>query len=186
MIVTTDKVINKSYKGAKVYCQYEPCGKLIPKKKNETWKVYSTRKYCDSQCVARNRAEVNRQASNAMELPDGTILPLGNYIKQKTANNTIIADYSIGLVKKVAKIDDDAEDAGTYKGLPIDMDMLKSANRFLVENSEGRPGQRKPPDEKVKRSENELVLRLQFLIKKLVKNKEVAGKILELLEGEGL
>ena len=68
----------------------------------------------------------------------------------------------------------------------ITTDLASKAADWLTMNTFGRYGQRKAPDEKPKRTLDELRHRLKFLIKKVVKDKDVSEKIIVLLEGEGL
>ena len=56
----------------------------------------------------------------------------------------------------------------------------------MGKNGWGNPGQRKPVEEKPKRTEAELIQRLHYNLRKLVKDKDKAERIIELLVEVGL
>lgn len=188
-------------KHIEVYCQSDSCKKPIKKKKNQSWAYYATRKYCDRICLGREQSRIQSEKVKVKQLPDGTIMPIGKYLEARTENGKLQADFYVGIMKEVSshKIVPDSQDSVKlcvkcqniyygyyYKGLLITTDLASKAADWLTMNTFGRYGQRKAPDEKPKRTVDELKHRLRFLIKKLVKSKDVAGKIIVLLEGEGL
>lgn len=174
------------------------CKKPIVKKGTVSAKAYSTRKYCDRECLAIYEKSQRVDKVETKRLSDGRILPIGKYLEDETGNGKLQANFWIGVMKKVdthvEKKDEDQYCAKCksktydyyYKGLLVTAELAKSAADWLTMNTFGRYGQRKAPDEKPKRTLQELQSRLRFLIKKLVKDKVVAEKIIVLLEGEGL
>lgn len=145
----------------RVYC--EDCKKLIPKKTNQSWKDYSKRKFCNKRCLAVNQSRMQIEAKQQMKLPDGTIMPLGNYIKKNTNNLRDTVDFYIGVIRHMKGLKEDSSEPGRYKGIEIDKDLVKLANTFLVENSDGKPGQRKEKVEEPAMSREELVVALEAL-----------------------
>lgn len=183
-------------KNIKVKCLC--CEKPIKKKAVESWKVYSNRKYCDKICLSRHREQEKFNDSQAIQMDDGKELPIGKYLERKTVNGRLQADIYLGIAEAVQSHPDSDDKVLRcskcnsvyfgyyYKGLLITTDLASKAIEWLTMNTFGRAGQRKAPDEKPKRTLQELQSRLRFLIKKLVKDKVVANKIIVLLEGEGL
>ena len=70
--------------------------------------------------------------------------------------------------------------------MKITAELSTKAVEWLGKNGFGTPSQRKPEDEKPKRTEAELKHRLKFLIKKLVKDEDDSRQIVALLEKYGL
>jgi len=149
----------------RVYC--EDCQKLIPKKTNQSWKEYSGRKYCNKACLARNQSKMQIDAKAQLTLPDGTVMPLGNYIKKNTNNLRDTVDFYIGVTKRVQDLPDDIEEAGKYKGIVIDKELVKESNKFLVENSDGKPGQRTLPADIDLRNASEKLVEMEFILREL-------------------
>ncbi len=149
----------------RVYC--EDCKKLVPKKSNQSWKDYAKRKFCNKECLARNQSSMQINAKSQLTLPDGTVMPLGNYIKKNTNDLRDTADYYIGVVRYVKNLREDAKEAGRYKGIEVDQPLLTRANTFLVENSDGKPGQRTPAPEVDIRSADEKMRELEYIVKEL-------------------
>ncbi len=178
--MTTAILEHRNYKVTpekeKVVINCKRCGDAIPKRQMASWKQYKAKKYC-AECIKpgiRNLPLEN-------ELGE---LPIGDFIGSNTQNGRLMANYYIGILKSV-----DENKAGSkpvYRGVEIGTEMVKAAADWLTLNWIGRAGQRKPPDEKPKRTVDELRSRLRFLIKKLVKDVVVADQIIALLEGQGL
>ena len=149
----------------RVYC--EDCQKLIPKKTNQSWKDYADRKYCNRTCLHRNQSKIQLNARAELTLPDGTIMPLGNYIKKNTESLRDTADFYIGITKHVNRLEADADKVGKYKGLDITIDVLDRANRFLVDNSIGKPSQRIPEPDTDDRTEDQKMEELKYTMREL-------------------
>lgn len=160
----------------KVIKRCKRCGDDIPKSNTRSWKEYKKRVYC-SEC---GKAGV-RNTPLTNELGE---LPIGDFIGSNTQNGRLMANYYIGLLKAVN--DNKNSSKPMYRGVEIANDMVKAAADWLTVNWIGRAGQRKAPDDKIKRSEAELVERLRFLVKKVVKDEDRAGKILVLLGEAGM
>ena len=58
--------------------------------------------------------------------------------------------------------------------MKVTPELSNKAVDWLGKNGWGTPSQRKPEDEKPKRSREELVQRLKYLIRKIIKKQEVA------------
>ena len=107
-------------------------------------------------------------------------LSLPSYIKRKTNQGKILTNFYIGVLKTVE--DNNTDDVPTYKGMKVTPELSNRAVDWLGKNGWGTPSQRKPEDDKPKRTLEELRHRARFLIKKIYpKNAE---KILELMESE--
>ncbi len=160
----------------KIIRRCKRCGDAIPKDYNRSWKEYKKKVYCRG-CLKRGIRN-KPLANNIGELP------IGDFIGTNTQNGRLMANYYIGILKAV----DDNKNGSkpVYRGVEIANDMVKSAADWLTVNWIGRAGQRKPPDERVKRTDAELAERLKFLVPKVVRDEVIAGKILVLLEEAGL
>ena len=111
-------------------------------------------------------------------------LSLPNYIKKKTKDGKALTDFHTGILKAV---EDSSEDnPPMYKGMRITAELSTKAVDWLGKNGWGNPGQRKPVEEKPKRTEAELIQRLHYNLRKLVKDKDKAERIIELLVEVGL
>ncbi len=113
-----------------------------------------------------------------------TTLSLSKYIKKKTNEGKILTNFYIGILKAVE--DSGPENVPMYKGMRVMVELSSKAVDWLGKNGWDTPSQRKPEDEKPKRTESELVTRLHFVIKKLVKDRGISGQIVELLGKAGL
>jgi len=111
-------------------------------------------------------------------------LTLPKYIKKRTGQGKTLTDFYIGILKEVEISDED--NPPVYKGMKITAELSTKAVEWLGKNGFGTPSQRKPEDEKPKRTEAELKHRLKFLIKKLVKDEDDSRQIVALLEKYGL
>jgi len=109
---------------------------------------------------------------------------LSDYILKSTSNGKLMADLYLNVLKTI-KSNKQGEKM-SYNGVPVTVELAKSANEWLVANSLGKPSARKQPDEKPKRSEGELKSRLRFLIKKLFKDSENVDAVYAILDREGL
>lgn len=189
--MTTAILEHRNYKVTpeeeKVVINCKRCGDAIPKRQMASWKQYKKKKYC-SECIKPGIRNL------PLESEVGE-LPIGDFIGSKTQNGKLMANFYIGILEAAEGVDVNKKPTidslknkviSTYKGIPISTDLVKAASDWLTINWIGRAGQRKAPDEKPKRTLAELQSRLRFLIKKLVKDKVVAEKIIVLLEGEGL
>ena len=107
-------------------------------------------------------------------------LSLPSYIKKRTKDGKALTDFYTGILKAVDNSDED--NPPIYKGMRITAELSTKAVDWLGKNGWGTPSQRKPEDDKPKRTLEELRHRARFLIKKIYpKNAE---KILELMESE--
>ena len=114
----------------------------------------------------------SRQKKESLSLP--------SYIKKKTKEGKALTDFHTGILKAVE--DSDEDNPPMYKGMRITDELSTKAVDWLGKNGWGTPSQRKPEDDKPKRTLEELRHRARFLIKKIYpKNAE---KILELMESE--
>jgi len=111
-------------------------------------------------------------------------LSLPKYIKKKTKDGKVLTDFHTGILKAVD--DSDEDNPPVYKGMRVSAELATKAVDWLSRNAYGTPSQRKPEDEKPKRTEAELKYRLKFLIKKLVKDEDDSRQIVALLEKSGL
>ena len=118
----------------------------------------------------------SRQKKESLSLP--------KYIKRKTKDGKVLTDFHTGILKAVD--DSDEDNPPVYKGMKITAELSTKAVEWLGKNGWGNPGQRKAPDEKVKRGVSELKHRLRFLLKKLVKNPDNLAKIYVVFDEEGL
>jgi len=180
-------------KHAEVYCEY--CKKPIIKKKTQSWPEYLARKYCDRECLARDQAKLQSENAKIKMLPDGTIMPIGKYLESRTDNGRLQADFYLGIMEKVREHEAVKDSAKLcmkcqniyygyyYKGLLITTDLASKAADWLTMNTFGRYGQRKAPDEKPKRTLEELRHRSKFLVKKIYPKN--CDAILALMEAEG-
>ena len=109
---------------------------------------------------------------------------LSDYILKSTSNGKLMADLYLNVLKTI-KSNKQGEKM-SYNGVPVTVELAKSANEWLIANSLGKPSARKQPDEKPKRSEGELKSRLRFLIKKLFKDSENVDAVYAILDREGL
>ena len=122
----------------------------------------------------------NRYGCGSKKINEDT--NLSDYILKCTGNGKLMANFYLGVLKTI-KSNKQGEKM-SYNGVPVTVELAKSANEWLVANSLGKPSARKAPDEKPKRSLEELRHRAKFLIRKIYP--ENAEKILELMESEGL
>ena len=124
------------------FCQ--TCGMQIPKSKYVSWKNYSKRKYCGKGklCI---KGRANKEGV-------GKDLSVSEYIGLGSKNGRLMADFNLGVLKAVEKIDDDkdiesilAANKGVickYKGIAVTADVVKTANQWLMDNWLGKAGQR--------------------------------------------
>ena len=118
----------------------------------------------------------SRQKKESLSLP--------NYIKKRTKEGKALTDFYTGILKAV---DDSNEDnPPVYKGMKITAELSTKAVDWLGKNGWGTPSQRKPEDDKPKRTPEELRHRSHFLIKKMVKDGDLAEQIIGLLKKAGL
>ena len=111
-------------------------------------------------------------------------LSLPSYIKKRTKDGKALTDFYTGILKAV---DDSNEDnPPMYKGMRITAELSTKAVDWLGKNGWGTPSQRKPEDDKPKRTESELKHRSHFLIRKMVKDGDLAEQIIGLLKKAGL
>jgi len=144
------------------------CERLIPKRQGMSWKVYHERKYYEKKCYGRGRKGVKGGSSTIsgtreLVLDDGSVLPIGGYINEKTDDLRKLVDFYLGLVEYVGKLKDDCGEAGTYKGIEVDKVLISTAWSFLIENSLGKPGQRKEVVKEAEMSREDLILALKSL-----------------------
>jgi|TARA_R100000750_G_scaffold62585_1_gene56782 hypothetical protein len=103
---------------------------------------------------------------------------MSDHIADKTEDGVLMADYNIGILKAVKRVKDkkdlDVSDLtalkGTicvYKGIPITAKDVQDANRFLMENWKGRPGQRVVEPDKDERSFSEKFKAMEFNLKEM-------------------
>ena len=111
-------------------------------------------------------------------------LSLPNYIKRKTNQGKILTNFYIGVLKTVE--DNNTDDVPTYKGMKVTPELSNKAVDWLGKNGWGTPSQRKPEDDKPKRTLDELKHRFRFLVKKVFKKEENIKKIYAILDDEGL
>ena len=111
-------------------------------------------------------------------------LSLPRYIKKKTKDGKMLTDLYTRILKAVD--DSDEDNPPVYKGMKITAELATKAVDWLGKNGWGTPSQRRPEEEKLKRTETELKHRLRFLIKKLVKDEDDSHQIVALLEKSGL
>jgi len=150
-----------SIRDVKRYCR--TCGSFIPKKQSVSWRNYAESKYCSVQClgIAHSKRRVN--ANQRVVSIAGNRLPLSSYISVNTDDLREIADFYIGLMKKIKNIKDDAEESGLYKGMPIDKDLVKEARQFLAEYGYGKPIQKKDDVKEPEISRDEALAQLRGL-----------------------
>ena len=118
----------------------------------------------------------SRQKKESLSLP--------SYIKKRTKDGKALTDFYTGILKAV---DDSNEDnPPMYKGMRITAELSTKAVDWLGKNGWGTPSQRKPEDDKPKRTESELKHRSHFLIRKMVKDGDLAEQIIGLLKKAGL
>ena len=111
-------------------------------------------------------------------------LTLPRYIKKKTKEGKALTDFYTGILKAV---DDSNEDnPPIYKGMRITAELSTKAVDWLGKNGWGTPSQRKPEDDKPKRTLDELKHRQRYLIRKMVKDGDLAEQIIGLLKKAGL
>ena len=111
-------------------------------------------------------------------------LSLPSYIKKKTKEGKALTDFYTGILKAV---DDSNEDnPPIYKGMRITAELSTKAVDWLGKNGWGTPSQRKPEDDKPKRTLDELKHRQRYLIRKMVKDGDLAEQIIGLLKKAGL
>ncbi len=170
MEVVLDKLIKPIKKRVPDnYCKC--CGGLIPKLKTIGWPIYDKRKYCGDTCRVlagkKRQNALGEKLHNPIKLSDGTIMPIAGYIGSETEDGRLMADIYIGALKRVKKVNDDAdiklEDGKvssvicTYKGVKISLDYVKAASDWLTANWLGKPGQRRDavPEPELSRDEIE-------------------------------
>ncbi len=98
---------------------------------------------------------------------DKESLSLPNYIKRKTKDGKVLTDFYTGILKEVE--DSNEDNPPMYKGMRITAELATKAVDWLSKNGWGTPSQRKPPDEKPKRTQAELLERMRYLIRKQAK-----------------
>ena len=118
----------------------------------------------------------SRQKKESLSLP--------SYIKKRTKDGKALTDFYTGILKSVD--DSDEENPPIYKGMKITAELSTKAVDWLGKNGWGTPSQRKPEDDKPKRTLEELRHRSHFLIKKMVKDGDLAEQIIGLLKKAGL
>ncbi len=70
---------------------------------------------------------------------------LSDYILRSTNNGKLMADFYIGVLKAIKSNKEDKQ--MSYNGIPITVELAKSANEWLTNNSLGKPIQRKPDND---------------------------------------
>jgi hypothetical protein len=128
--------------------------------------------------------KTNRRNLKKLKKSEKVEMTLEDFIKHQTEEGKML---TLGNIAIVEAVDNNVDDAlPTYKGMPLTLDAYQKAKDWLTKNGWGNPSQRKAADEKIKRSESELVERLRYLVKKVVRKEVVADKILVLLGEAGL
>jgi len=111
-------------------------------------------------------------------------LSLPSYIKKRTKDGKALTDFYTGILKAVDNSDED--NPPIYKGMRITAELSTKAVDWLGKNGWGTPSQRKPEDDKPKRTLDELKYRSRFLIRKMANDKDKAEMIIKLLTEVGL
>lgn len=166
----------------KRYC--EVCGIYIEKKKATSWRRYNERKYCGNKCVGDAKNGKVRLDPNSRDKSD-----VSDYIELKSKNGRLMADFNLGVLQAVEKIDDgkklDVEGGKVnvvicrYKGVPVTGEVVKTANQWLMDNWKGKPGQRSDTVKEPEMSRDELVLALDALFE------EEGGELVKTTKAEG-
>lgn len=131
-------------------------------------------------CVNLTKKRIKAESA----VPVTQELDLGDYIRRRTQEGKMLTRANLAIVETV---DNNPSDRiPTYRGITITGEMYNKALDWLTKNGWGNPSQRKASDDKIKRTEGELVERLRFLVKKVVRKESVAEKILVLLGEAGL
>ena len=118
----------------------------------------------------------SRQKKESLSLP--------SYIKKRTKDGKALTDFHTGILKAVD--DSDEDNPPMYKGMRITAELSTKAVDWLGKNGWGTPSQRKPEDDKPKRTLDELKYRSRFLIRKMANDKDKAEMIIKLLTEVGL
>lgn len=87
---------------------------------------------------------------------------ISDYILKKTNNGKLMADFYIGVLKAINNNTEGKK--MVYNGIPITVELAKSANEWLTNNCFGKPSARdKPAIEEPEMSREDLVMALEAL-----------------------